>query len=86
MKGTNNKISHPAGAHNSVWCIKIVGSGNPGSGAGVKKLIAPFRYGVEKPNVNRTARTTYRGIHKRIIGMGMKMLELSEITASKIQL
>lgn len=82
MKGTNNKISHPAGAHKSVWCIKIMGGRNPSSNAGVNKLIAPFRYGVEKPNMNRTARATYRGVHKRIIGMGMKMLELLEIAVS----
>ena len=79
------KTSHPAGAHKSVWCIKIMGGGNPSSGAGVNKFIAPFRYGVEKPNMNGTARATYGGVHKRIIGMGMKMLKLSEITASQIQ-
>ena len=78
-------ISHPADAHKSVWCIKIVGGGNPSSGAGVNKLIAPFGRGVEKPNMNRTARATYRGVHKRIIGMRMKMLEFSEITVSQIQ-
>ena len=78
-------ISHPAGAHKSVWCIKIMGRRNPSSGTGIKKLIAPFRYGVEKPDMDRTARATYRGVHKRIIGMRMKMLELSKITASQVR-
>jgi hypothetical protein len=59
-----------------------MGGGNPSSGAAVNKFIAPFRCGVEKTNMNGTARATYRGVHKRIIGMRMKMLELSEITAS----
>ena len=59
-----------------------MGTWNPSSDAGVNKLIAPFRYGVEKPNMNGTARATYSGVHKRIIRMGMKMFEFSEITAS----
>jgi hypothetical protein len=59
-----------------------MGGRDPSSGAGVNKLMAPFRCGVEKPNMNGTFRAAYRGIHKRIIRMGMKMLELSEITAS----
>jgi hypothetical protein len=75
-------ISHPADAQKSVWCIKIMSGGNASSGAGVNKVIAPFRYGVKEPHMNRTARATYSRIHKGIIGMGMKMLELSEITVS----
>jgi hypothetical protein len=59
-----------------------MGGGNPSSGAGVNKIIAPFRRGVEKTNMNGTARATYRGVDKRIVRMGMKMLELPEITAS----
>ena len=78
-------ISHPAGTQKSVWRIKIMRGGNPGSGTGVNKLIAPFRCGIEKPNMNGTVRATYKGVHKRTIGMAMKMLKLSEITASQIQ-
>jgi hypothetical protein len=59
-----------------------MGGGDPSSGAGFNKLIAPFRCSIEKPYMNRTVRATYRGVHKRIIWMGMKMLKLSEITAS----
>jgi hypothetical protein len=59
-----------------------MGGVNPSSGARINKLIAPFRCGVEKTNMNGTTRATYRGVHKRIIRMRMKMLKLSEITAS----
>jgi len=62
-----------------------MGAGNPSSGAGINKLTAPFSCGVEKPNMNRTLRATHRGVHKRIIRVGMKMLKLPEITASWVQ-
>ena len=74
--------THPASADKPMWCIKIMGAANPSGNAGVNKFAAPFSYGIEKPNMNGTGRAVLRGVHKRIIRMGMKMLELPEITTS----
>jgi hypothetical protein len=59
-----------------------MGAGNSGRDAGVNKLTAPFSYGTEKPDMNRTVRAMHRGVYKRIVRVGMEMLKLSEIAVS----